>query len=236
MVTSPFANYSTLYFYLLKVGFVGRNLVYSILCDMTQDDGQQGCHPCFPLNRVHKYVYVSHNNLRECPYSNALPTLWTSIFTMKEKFNIIKEYDSSENATDRQSRIEWWDQEALRGTKVMVAGAGAIGNETLKNLALLGVGYVFIVDFDLTAWVATIGLSSWIYHFMSSNWFDNLYLTIRSSSWLKSTFWFDDASQKGFFHLQKYLLTFPTFFRSFNSISSKYICLHVLHFLNYVLS
>ena len=30
----------------------------------------------------------------------------------------------------------------------MVVGAGAIGNETLKNLALLGVGNLFIVDFD----------------------------------------------------------------------------------------
>ena len=30
----------------------------------------------------------------------------------------------------------------------MVVGAGALGNEVLKNLALLGVGRVFIADFD----------------------------------------------------------------------------------------
>jgi adenylyltransferase/sulfurtransferase len=30
----------------------------------------------------------------------------------------------------------------------MVVGAGALGNEALKNLALLGVGGLFIVDFD----------------------------------------------------------------------------------------
>ncbi len=31
----------------------------------------------------------------------------------------------------------------------MVVGAGALGNEVLKNLALLGVGTVYLVDFDL---------------------------------------------------------------------------------------
>ncbi|MBF0344752.1 MAG: ThiF family adenylyltransferase [Nitrospirae bacterium] len=49
---------------------------------------------------------------------------------------------------DRQERISWWSQEKLSEAKVMVVGAGAIGNETLKNLALLGVGNIFIVDFD----------------------------------------------------------------------------------------
>lgn len=52
---------------------------------------------------------------------------------------------------DRYSRlrlIAWWDQEKLARAKVMVVGAGALGNEVLKNLALLGVGYVVIVDFD----------------------------------------------------------------------------------------
>jgi adenylyltransferase/sulfurtransferase len=31
---------------------------------------------------------------------------------------------------------------------VLVVGAGALGNEVLKNLALLGVGHIFIIDFD----------------------------------------------------------------------------------------
>ena len=44
--------------------------------------------------------------------------------------------------------IAWWDQEKLRRAKVMVVGAGAIGNEVLKNLALLGIGDISIVDFD----------------------------------------------------------------------------------------
>jgi molybdopterin/thiamine biosynthesis adenylyltransferase len=40
---------------------------------------------------------------------------------------------------DRQRRIEGWDQAALLQARVLVAGAGALGNELIKNLALLGV-------------------------------------------------------------------------------------------------
>ncbi len=52
---------------------------------------------------------------------------------------------------DRYSRlrlIAWWDQEKLAAAKILVVGAGALGNEVLKNLALLGVGQVYVVDFD----------------------------------------------------------------------------------------
>lgn len=52
---------------------------------------------------------------------------------------------------DRYSRLKlitWWDQEKLRNSKVMVVGAGAIGNELVKNLALLGVGHILILDMD----------------------------------------------------------------------------------------
>jgi len=65
-----------------------------------------------------------------------------------KKFKINKIDSFEENPTDRQERISWWSQEKLKNAKVMVVGAGAIGNETLKNLALLGVGNIFIVDFD----------------------------------------------------------------------------------------
>jgi len=52
---------------------------------------------------------------------------------------------------DRYSRlrlIAWWDQDKLAKSRVLVVGAGAIGNEVLKNLALLGIGTVYVIDFD----------------------------------------------------------------------------------------
>lgn len=57
----------------------------------------------------------------------------------------------TEDEEDRYSRfrlIPWWDQELLKQTRVMVVGAGALGNEILKNLALLGVGKIFLIDLD----------------------------------------------------------------------------------------
>ncbi len=30
----------------------------------------------------------------------------------------------------------------------MVVGAGALGNDVIKNLALMGVGHIYIIDFD----------------------------------------------------------------------------------------
>ena len=44
--------------------------------------------------------------------------------------------------------ISWWDQSRLAEARVLVIGAGALGNEILKNLALLGIGRVFIADRD----------------------------------------------------------------------------------------
>ncbi|MEU7979264.1 ThiF family adenylyltransferase [Micromonospora sp. NPDC049081] len=52
---------------------------------------------------------------------------------------------------DRYSRladIEWWDQDEVRGAHAVVAGAGALGNEVLKNLLLLGWGTITVVDLD----------------------------------------------------------------------------------------
>src|SRR6185437_7912104 len=49
---------------------------------------------------------------------------------------------------DRFRLISWWDQAKLSNAKVLVVGAGALGNEIVKNLALLGVGNLFIADLD----------------------------------------------------------------------------------------
>lgn len=53
--------------------------------------------------------------------------------------------------TDRYhtfSYISWWQQEVVRNATVLVVGAGALGNEVLKNLALMGIGNVLVADFD----------------------------------------------------------------------------------------
>jgi adenylyltransferase/sulfurtransferase len=49
---------------------------------------------------------------------------------------------------DRLELIGWWDQRRLANAKVLLIGVGALGNEILKNLALLGVGQVLAVDLD----------------------------------------------------------------------------------------
>src|SRR5579862_4567282 len=53
-----------------------------------------------------------------------------------------------EGRYDRLRLIQWWDQAKLKRARVLVVGAGAIGNEVLKNLALCGVGRLFIIDMD----------------------------------------------------------------------------------------
>jgi len=55
---------------------------------------------------------------------------------------------TSESRYARQELITWWDQTRLRSAKVLVVGAGALGNEIVKNLGLLGVGNIDIVDMD----------------------------------------------------------------------------------------
>ncbi len=53
---------------------------------------------------------------------------------------------------DRYSRLKligWWDQDRLRESRVLVVGAGALGNEVLKNLALVGIGHITLIDFDV---------------------------------------------------------------------------------------
>ena len=48
----------------------------------------------------------------------------------------------------RHDLIDWFSQEQVAATRIAVIGAGAVGNEVVKNLALLGCGTIDVYDFD----------------------------------------------------------------------------------------
>jgi molybdopterin/thiamine biosynthesis adenylyltransferase len=56
--------------------------------------------------------------------------------------------ESTDGRYHRQELISWWHQERLRAARILVVGAGALGNELVKNLALLGVGTIVVADLD----------------------------------------------------------------------------------------
>ncbi len=60
----------------------------------------------------------------------------------------LAEISHAESFFDRQERLSWWRQDTLRAARLLVVGAGALGNETLKNLALLGARWMLVVDHD----------------------------------------------------------------------------------------
>lgn len=59
------------------------------------------------------------------------------------------ELEDDHDRYHRQSLITWWDQQLLSDASVLVVGAGALGNELVKNLSLLGIGRILVVDLDV---------------------------------------------------------------------------------------
>lgn len=66
----------------------------------------------------------------------------------KDVLHIENVNEARDDRFHRFKLIGWWDQECIRDAKILVVGAGALGNEIVKNLALLGIGRVFVVDLD----------------------------------------------------------------------------------------
>ena len=56
--------------------------------------------------------------------------------------------EAEDGRFSRFDLIGWWDQNRLAEARALVIGAGAIGNELVKNLALLGVGNLIVADLD----------------------------------------------------------------------------------------
>lgn len=44
--------------------------------------------------------------------------------------------------------LSWFKKDRVKNARVLVAGAGALGNEVVKNLTLFGIGHIYVVDFD----------------------------------------------------------------------------------------
>jgi len=56
--------------------------------------------------------------------------------------------DQYNSRYDRQERLVLWDQKLIQNSSVLVVGIGGTGSEVIKNLSLLGIGKLILVDVD----------------------------------------------------------------------------------------
>ena len=54
--------------------------------------------------------------------------------------------------SDANRRIPGFPLERVQNARVLLLGIGALGNETLKNLALFDIGYLYLCDLDIVEW------------------------------------------------------------------------------------
>jgi len=66
----------------------------------------------------------------------------------KMGYKVVTEASIDDDKYDRQKRIAGWDQSKISNATIMVIGAGATGNELVKNLVLTGIGKIILIDYD----------------------------------------------------------------------------------------
>lgn len=73
------------------------------------------------------------------------------MLNIEEESNFFSEELTEEERElyDRQFRLKGWSQEILKNSRVLIAGVGGLGCEIAKNLAMVGVGHLDLVDLDI---------------------------------------------------------------------------------------
>jgi len=106
--------------------------------------------------KYHKQVLrqppkASHvmNNVSS-PTNNAMivPLETSSIKESADFFNV-ELSDEERTLYNRQFRLEGWSQSIVKNSRVLIVGVGGLGCEIAKNLAMLGVGHLDLIDLDI---------------------------------------------------------------------------------------